>query len=270
MDPIFAWLRHRLQNQALRNGLFFLGSLVFLTTGILTVRMAALSEPVAGALAAASRQDELPTYNWYVCGDLGVGSVPGLPGVYQRLELCHRQGWLVLAYCIEPQKPPPPMDTVCARINVDTFWCGDEYQLLRTYDIHETPTPSPEDTATAIPSPTPTATRTQTPSPTVTFTATSTATATATATATSTVTSTTTFTPSATLPSVTIPPADITGTPTSTPPVLSTRLVSPTPRVVPGGEGNLSTPRIVLWGVGLLLGLGFLSVWLRWVYRIYS
>ena len=104
-----------------------------------------------------------PVYNWRVCADLGVGSVPGTGLQRQRFRLCHNQGWTVLTYCLQPSRPAPALDTICTRTSADTFWCGNGIQNLHTYRVQETPTPSP--TATGTPAPTPTPTVTPTPSP---------------------------------------------------------------------------------------------------------
>lgn len=220
-----------------------------------------------GAALAAGRlrpllQEPLPTYNWFVCGDLGVGSVPGVPGLVQRLELCHRQGWRLLAYCTEPEKPVPPLDTSCARIDADTFWCGDEFQLLREYQIAETPTPGPSETPTATPTNTPLPTETstptavpsstptpsQTPSPLPSETPTQTATATP---------------PSVTPPLGTIPPSRITPTPFGG----GSPGPSPTPRTPPGGQGNLLVGSLALLMSTLTLAAALISgavlIWWR-------
>jgi hypothetical protein len=194
-----------------------------------------------GVRAAPLLQTTPPQYNWYVCEDLGIGSVPGLPGQYQRLRLCHRRGWQVLAYCIEPDVPPPPLNTICSRISADTYWCGDLYQLLREYAQEETPTPAPTDTQTPVPSFTPSSTFTSTP--------TSTPLPSATASPSPTPSPTFTSTPvTATPPAGTVPPNQITVTAppgetgTPPPPVTPTDVgfgSTPTPRPVPGGDGLL-------------------------------
>ncbi len=104
-----------------------------------------------------------PVYNWRVCADLGVGTVPGTGLTRQRFRLCHNQGWTVLAYCLQPSRPAPALGTLCSRTNANTFWCGNGIQNLRTYRVQETPTPTPAATGTPAPSQTPAATPTPTP-----------------------------------------------------------------------------------------------------------
>jgi hypothetical protein len=232
------------------------------------------------SLAAPLRQQPLPTYNWFVCEDLGIGSVPGAAGSFQRFRLCHNRGWQVLVYCIEPLKPPPPLNTNCARIDANTYWCGDLYQLLRPYQVAETPTPGPFET------PTPSATQTATPSATATITATSTPTSPPTsspsATASSSPTPGGTFTQTSTPtgvietpPASTLPPAQTTVTAppgvTLTVPVISTPRFTPTPRPAPGGPGNVPPAFTSFLWLGLLsfVPVSGLAIWLsrRYVRR---
>lgn len=119
-----------------------------------------------------------PIYNWIVCADLGWGPVPGLPDPRQRFRLCHNQGWQVLAYCLQTNRPAPAVGTRCSRITADSYWCGSGVQILREYNVLQTPTPTPTatSTATSTPSPTPTGTPTSTPTGTPSPTPTSTAT----------------------------------------------------------------------------------------------
>jgi hypothetical protein len=105
-----------------------------------------------------------PIYNWRICADLGVGPVPGTGLTRQRFRLCHNQGWTLLTYCLQPNRPAPALGTICSRTSADTFWCGNGLQNLRTYRIQETPTPTPTATGTPAPTPTPTVTPT-TPAP---------------------------------------------------------------------------------------------------------
>lgn len=112
----------------------------------------------------AQFEQPYPIHGWRVCADLGVGSPPGMPGMVQIMELCQGEGWRIRAYCLEPLEPPPPLDTFCSLVGERTFWCGDQYQLLREFIILDTP--SPPDTATATSTPTPTNTPTLTASPT--------------------------------------------------------------------------------------------------------
>ena len=106
-----------------------------------------------------------PIYNWRVCADLGIGPVPGTNLVRQRFRLCHNQGWTVLTYCLQPDRPAPALGSTCSRTSADTFWCGTGIQNLRTYRVQETPTPTPTVTGTPAPTPTPTPTATPTPTP---------------------------------------------------------------------------------------------------------
>jgi hypothetical protein len=200
---------------------------------VLAASLLVIFQHARGVRAAPEHQTTPPQYNWYVCEDLGIGSVPGLPGLYQRLRLCHRRGWQVLAYCIEPNIPPPPLNTTCSRITADTYWCGDLFQLLREYALEETPTPAPTDTQTPVP----TQTSTSTPLPS----------ATASPSPTASPTETNTPTP-ATPPGGTVPPNQITvtappGTTSTAPPAGTPTTVgfgsTPTPRPVPGGDGVL-------------------------------
>lgn len=206
---------------------------------VLAASLLMILQHAGGVRAAPLQQVTPPRYNWYVCEDLGVGSVPGVPGLYQRMRLCHRQGWQVLAYCIEPDIPPPPLNTICARISTDTYWCGDLFQLLREYAQEETPTPAPTDTQTPVPTQTGTSTPTSTPLPS----------ATASPSVTPSPLPTLTSTPQiATPPAGTVPPNQITVTAppgitgTALPPGTPTDVSfgsTPTPRPVPGGDGLL-------------------------------
>lgn len=139
--------------------------------------------PLAEGNAAPSAK---PIYNWRVCQDLGMGTIPGVPGQRQRFRLCHRRGWVVLSYCLQPSWPAPSVGSICTRFNEDTYYCGSGIQNLREYLIEETPTATPTLTNTATPTPTntitptPTNTVTTTPTNTVTPTPTNTPTPTAT------------------------------------------------------------------------------------------
>jgi len=114
-------------------------------------------------------QGPLPVYNWHVCGDLGIGFVPGI-GMRAQFLLCHNQGWELQAYCLQPALPAPEIGTVCSRVNEDTFWCGAGIQNLREFRILQAPTPTPtitpSPTFTLTPTPTNTSTPTITPTPT--------------------------------------------------------------------------------------------------------
>ncbi len=109
---------------------------------------------------------EQPTYNWFVCEDLGLGTVPGVPGLRQILRLCHNQGWEIRAYCLQPSLPAPPIGTTCSHTEDGPYWCGDSYQLLEEFilDVTPTSTPLPTVTNTAIPTQTPQTSATIAPS----------------------------------------------------------------------------------------------------------
>ena len=161
------------------------------------------SQPAAmPAVMPAAMLAPMPINNWYVCADLGIGPVPGLPDPRQRFKVCHDSGWEVYTYCIEPNIPAPTLGTICSLINDQTFFCGAGVQSLTEYRILQTPAAS---TGTPSVTPSPTATNTATPTP----------------------TNTATLTP--------------TNTPTLTPTPLNsaTPLAARTPRPHPGGQGNL-------------------------------
>ncbi|HMN61841.1 MAG TPA: hypothetical protein PJ988_15830, partial [Anaerolinea sp.] len=95
-------------------------------------------------------QVSLPVDGWSVCADLGVGPVDGVPGDVQRVRMCQAGGWQVDAFCLEPAKPVPPLNTVCSMVSSTDFWCGDTVQQLREFQIIATPqadTPTPTSTA---------------------------------------------------------------------------------------------------------------------------
>jgi len=120
--------------------------------------------PLHDVQAAILLQD-LPAHEWYVCRDLGIGSVPGVPDPRQRLKLCHPKGWVIYTYCLQPGVPAPPLGTICDRVGENTFVCGGGYQWLQLYAMIATPAPT--GTATAVPTtPVPTATGTLIPTPT--------------------------------------------------------------------------------------------------------
>jgi hypothetical protein len=164
-----------------------------------------------------------PINNWYVCANLGIGPVPGLPDPRQRFKVCHDSGWEVYAYCIEPNIPAPTIGTVCTLINDQTFFCGAGVQSLREYRILQTPAAG---TGTPSVTPSPTATNTATPTP------------------------TNTPTP--------IPTNTVTLTASPTPFNNTTPRAPRTPRPHPGGPGNLPAWQRMLsmLGVGLLLLAG--------------
>ncbi len=181
-----------------------------------------------------------PPYGWEVTEDLGVGDVPGGPTA-QRFVVEHDTGWEVLAYCLEPDEPPPPVGAVCDLVEGDAFWCGDEYQMLRRYKIVQMPPPAQTSTSTSAP------TRTSTSTPTATATNTPTFTPTATYTATP------TNTPSST------PTSTATSTPVNT--AVPTRAFTATPRPKMGGDGNLRSGDILrlAFGIGLISISGVLA-----------
>lgn len=156
------------------------------------------------AIAANVIMDQ-PTYNWFVCEDLGMGTIPGVPDSRQILRLCHNQGWEIRAYCLQPSIPAPPIGQSCSHTPEGTYWCGDAYQLLEEFALDVTPTPTlvPTETNTSIP--------TQTTQPSATFTPVYTASA--------------TFTPTE-IPSDTPPP-------TSTPRLTRTFTLTPSPTDTP-------------------------------------
>lgn len=176
--------------------------------------------------------DDMPVYGWVVCEDLGMGDVPGVPDPVQIFRLCNQPAWELLAYCLEPEIPPPPEGTICERIDANTFWCGDGYQQLRQFQILQTPTPVPPDTPTPTQTPTYTATYTSSPTSTVTLTNTPIPTAT------STITPTTVITP------------------------------TETPRPAMGGKGNVETGDVVRWVIGFFsIGLGLALALVEWKKR---
>jgi len=178
--------------------------------------------------ASAKLINPLPSFGWVVSRDLGVGQVPDGP-IAQRFVLTHPEGWRALAYCLDQTLRPPEIGTVCEMIDEDTFWCGDEVQPLRIYDMEEVPPPNPTKT------PTVTLTRTR---------------RTSTMTTTSTPTSTTTSTPTST------PTRTPTRTPTSTATMTATPTRTQRPKM--GGEGNLEKGDAVRGVIGfLLITLGF-------------
>lgn len=108
----------------------------------------------AASARAAQLPPQKPVSGWYVCRDLGIGTVPGVPGVRQRLRLCHAEGWAVNTYCTQPGLPVPPVGRRCTRISDDTYRCGAGNQRLREYRTLATPV------ATSTPTATPTQTST--------------------------------------------------------------------------------------------------------------
>jgi hypothetical protein len=183
-----------------------------------------------------SQPKDMPIDGWVICEDLGIGEVPGHTPA-QRFRLCNGDSWELLAYCLNQSLPAPPEGTVCERINEDTFWCGDEYQPIRIYEIQPTSTAVPTETATRTATPAPT--KTHTPTHTLTHTPTHTPTHTSTHTPTNTPTHTPTHTPTLT----------ITPSPTYT----------PTRRPRMGGHSNLHTEDMIQWMLGaFLIGFGMI------------
>ena len=168
---------------------------------------------------------DLPRYGWNVTEDLGIAEVPDGPTA-QRFELRQDDGWEVLAYCLNPDVTPPPVGTGC-ELEGDTFWCGDDFQQLREYQIVQQPPPEQEDT----------------PTPTVTLTSTATSTSTATATSTQTPTATN-------APTGTTAPA---------------QSFTPTPRPKMGGGGNFSIGVAISLTLGfLMIGIGLSLTAVDW------
>lgn len=82
--------------------------------------------------AETKSPDILPPGNWVVREDLGLGEVPGGPEAH-RFAIGHDSGWVVIAYCLDPEETLPPLGTTCELVDTDTFWCGDLYQRLRYF-----------------------------------------------------------------------------------------------------------------------------------------
>ena len=182
----------------------------------------------ATQVKAGSLDSQKPINGWYVCGNLGIGPVPGVPEPRQRLKLCHVSGWVAYTYCTQPGLPVPPMGRRCTRISDDTYRCGALYQRLREYRIVQTPVET--NTPTTTPTPTASSTPTITASPTPTQTASPTPTLTAS-------------------------------------PTMYRWIASPTPtsgpRVNPGGEGNSTMLRaLIVVETSVLIISAFMGVWI--------
>lgn len=189
---------------------------------IFSISLILIGLTVIKPVSANHQQENLPKYGWAVCEDLGIGEVPGHEPT-NRFKLCNQGIWEVLAFCIEPEVPIPPLETVCELISEDIFWCGDHIQLLRIYQIIPTSTPPPTDT------------------PTATITATITATNTPTITPTQTSTSTPTITPTQEIP--------------------PTHTFTPTKRDRMGGSGNFENTEMIGILIGILLiGIGISTI----------
>jgi len=205
---------------------------LFVGIGILIVGLSSLYglRVLQSTVMSKQLDANLPPYGWTVSEDLGVGEVPGGPTA-QRFVVEQIEGWEVLAYCLDPQEPPPPVGTTCELIDENTFWCGDDFQQLREYEIVQQP-PPPAPTETVQPSATRTSTSTPTSTPTYTPTSTPTSTPTATNTATSTATT---------------KPTNISA---------AAKTSTPTPRPKMGGDGNLRSGDVMRF----VLGLVFISI----------
>jgi hypothetical protein len=126
--------------------------------------------PIASA-SGLKQTGSLPSQGWRVCGDLGIGTVPGVGLVRQRFALCRGDDWKVESYCLNPGQTAPANGTFCSLVASDTFWCGDSVQQLQLYQIVQTPAPTPRPSSTLTPSFTPIPSFTPTPvTPTVTLT----------------------------------------------------------------------------------------------------
>jgi hypothetical protein len=140
-----------------RFGRVLIGVCLALLAAVL-VLIWSLRSPAIQAWAAPLSAPK-PVDVWYVCRDLGYGSVPGMAISRQRLKLCHDSGWEVYTYCTQPGLPVPPVGRRCTRISEDTYRCGARNQLLREYRILQIPpdTPAPipaQSISTAAPTPT--------------------------------------------------------------------------------------------------------------------
>ena len=158
-----------------RHNPFLYGVLLVLASiGLILTRFSVSAQPPAGMLKQFDQP--YPSHGWRVCADRGLGIPPGLPGPVQIMELCQGEGWRVQAYCLEPLEPAPPVDTFCSFVGDRTFWCGDQYQLIREYIILQTaqPTATYTTTPTITFTPIPTSTHTLQPPLTVTPTTTNT------------------------------------------------------------------------------------------------
>jgi len=209
-----------------------------------------------------SQPKGVPKYGWVVCEDLGFGDVPGHHPA-QRFKLCNQNIWEVFVHCIDETIAPPSIGTACERVNQNTYWCGDQVQPLRHYEILPTLTPFPTDIIS--PTFTPILTSTSTATQTLTSTPMESATSTPTHSETSTPTHTETSTPNQTL----------TSSPTLTPEMTLTEMptheITPSPTVTPtkrprlGGSGNLQSTDVSQWLLGfLIIVIGITSVLADW------
>jgi hypothetical protein len=130
--------------------------------------MSGISAPLPGVgQPALPKQISLPPNGWIVCSDLGFGTVPGVAGSVQRMQMCQGDGWVVDVYCLDTSLPAPDIDTLCSMYNATDFWCSDTVQRFREYQIQQTaaPTSTPFPTSTPVPSTTPIPTSTATSRP---------------------------------------------------------------------------------------------------------
>lgn len=229
---------------------------------------------------------DLPIFGWVVDEDLGIGQVPFGP-IAQRFILEHWDGWELFAYCVDAKMPSPPVGTICEMIKEDTFWCGDEYQPVKIYEIPETPrTATVTETMTATSTSTSTVTMTATSTNTKMSTSTMTATLTPTFTSTSTITRTTTETSTITetmspnltstekIDSLNLPSSTTTESSTNNQNVELTHTPTKTPtmksRIKMGGIGNVQKNDVIFFVLGMalfiissLLALFGLGKWLQ-------
>jgi hypothetical protein len=127
---------------------FFAGAgLVLLVVGLATIWSV---QSTTMSAKAASLSAPKPVDGWYVCRNLGIGAVPGLPDPRQRLKLCHDSGWEVLVYCTQPGLPVPPVGRRCTRIGAQTYRCGASNQRVREYRTIQVPVDTATPTLTPV------------------------------------------------------------------------------------------------------------------------
>jgi hypothetical protein len=182
------------------NAIWIIGAILVVLAGVLILGLVSLPSIEARAVSWFSPEeieehqpsllDPKPVHEWYVCGDMGFGSVPGVSDQRQRVKLCHEKGWVLYTYCTQPELPVPELGTICDRVSEDMYYCGPGLQLIREYRVVDTPGPevtptdtqeagitptvtnTPFSTATSTPTPTETQIEATTPAPTETPTAT--------------------------------------------------------------------------------------------------
>ena len=162
------------------SALWVIGVILVILAGIMILWIAFLPMIEAQAVSwfspdeevnkKASLLDPKPVHEWYVCGDLGFGTVPGVPDARQRVKLCHEKGWVLHTYCTQPELPVPEIGTICDRVSEDMYYCGPGLQLIREYRLVDTPGPTPTPTGTRIVQQTPTDTEIVLDTPTATYT----------------------------------------------------------------------------------------------------